>query len=160
VVFGLGARGLSEKIGIGEKFASKLIHTLVKTFPVAFDWVSSQSPDGDNMAKDRFGRRRRFRERDFYKIRNFSVQSPASMICLRKLVRLHEALGGLGRICFHVHDGYYMVCAVDKVDSVCEAGMAILEEEDPLFPGLRLRASCYSGARLDQMEPTKLGAAL
>jgi hypothetical protein len=160
VVFGLGARSLAENIGVEEKFASKLIHTLVKTFPVAFDWVSSQSPDGDSMAKDRFGRRRRFKERDFYKIRNFSVQSPASMICLRKLVRLHEALGGLGRICFHVHDGYYVVCAVDKVDSVCEAGMAVLEEEDPLFPGLRLRASCYSGGRLDRMEPAKSGAAL
>ncbi len=160
VVFGLGSRSLAERMGVQEKFASKLIDTLVKTFPVAFDWVSSQSPDGDNMAKDRFGRRRRFRERDFYKTRNFSVQSPASMICLRKLVRLHEAIEGLGRICFHVHDGYYVVCAVDKVDSVREAGMAVLEEEDPLFPGLRLRASCHSGSRLDQMEPTESGAAL
>ena len=159
VVFGQGSRSLAENIGVEEKFASKLIDTLVKTFPVAFDWVSAQSPNGDNMATDRFGRRRRFKEHEFYKIRNFAVQSPASMICLRKLVRLHEAIKGLGRICFHVHDGYYVVCAVDKVDSVCEAGMAVLEEEDPLFPGLRLRASCYSGGRLDQMEPTKSGAA-
>lgn len=160
VVFGLGARRLSERIGVDENFAARLIDRLVKTFPVAFDWVSSQSPDGDNMAKDRFGRRRRFNEREFYKTRNFSVQSPASMICLRKLVRLHEALDGLGRVCFHVHDGYCVVCAVDKVDSVCEAGLAVLEEEDPLFPGLRLRASCESGGRLDQMTPTKSGVAL
>lgn len=160
VVFGLGARGLSEKIKVAENFAARLIDKLVKTFPVAFGWVSSQSPDGDNMAKDRFGRRRRFSERDFYKIRNFSVQSPASMICLRKLVRLHEALDGLGRICFHVHDGYCVVCAEDKVDSVCEAGAAALEEEDSLFPGLKLKVSCESGRRLDCMTPTKTGVSL
>lgn len=160
VVFGLGARGLAERIGVEEFFAARLIDRLVKTFPVAFDWVSSQLPDGDNMAKDRFGRRRRFSGRDSYKTRNFSVQSPASMICLRKLVRLQESLEGLGRVCFHVHDGYCVVCAVDKVDSVCEAGMAVLEEEDPLFPGLRLRASCETGGRLDQMKPTKTGVAL
>lgn len=160
VAFGLGFRGLADRIGVDENFAARLIDRLVKTFPVAFDWISTQSPDGDNMAKDRFGRRRRFIERDFYKIRNFSVQSPASMICLRKLVRLHEALKGLGRVCFHVHDGYCVVCAVDKVDSVCEAGLAVLEEEDPLFRGLALRASCESGGRLDQMTPIKLGVAL
>ena len=160
VVFGLGPRSLAEQIGVEEKFAAKLIDTIVKTFPVAFDWVSAQSPDGDNTARDRFGRRRRFRERDFYKIRNFSVQSPASMICLKKLVRLHQAIDGLGRICFHVHDGYCVVCAADKVDSVYEAGMAVLEEEDPLFPGLNLRASCQFGGRLDQMKPIKSGVAL
>ena len=158
VVFGQGSRSLASRLGWEEKFASRIIDTLVKTFPVAFDWVSSQSPNGDNMAVDFFGRRRRFDEREFYKVRNFSVQSPASMICLRKLVRLHESLSDLARVCFHVHDGYYVVCAADKVDDVFEVGMKALEEEDVLFPGLRLKASCHFGNRLDELKPIARGA--
>lgn len=157
VAFGQGARSLSSRLGVEEKFASKIIDTLVKTFPVAFDWVSSQSPDGDNMAEDFFGRRRGFYEHEFYKVRNFSVQSPASMICLRKLVRLHESVSGLARICFHVHDGYCVVCAADKAETVFDVGMNALEEEDPLFPGLRLKASCHFGNRLDQLKPLSRG---
>lgn len=157
VVFGQGARSLASRIGKEEKIASRIIDTLVKTFPVAFDWVSSQSPDGDNMAEDFFGRRRRFEEHEFYKVRNFSVQSPASMICLRKLVRLHESLSDVARVCFHVHDGYYVVCAADKVDDVFDLGMKALEEEDPIFPGLRLKASCHFGNRLDELKPISRG---
>lgn len=149
VVFGQGARSLAERIGREEKIAAGIIDRLVDSFPVAFDWVRSQSPDGDDMAVDRFGRRRAFVGRELYKIRNFAVQSPASMICLRKLVRLHDALAGLGRVCFHVHDGYSVVCDKNEVDSVYEAGIRALEEEDPMFPGLRLRATCRHGNRLD-----------
>lgn len=158
VVFGQGARSLASNMGVEEKFASRVIHTLAKTFPVAFDWVSSRSPDGDYMATDFFGRRRAFSGRELYKIRNFSVQSPASMICLRKLVRLHESLSGLARVCFHVHDGYCVVCAADKADSIFDVGISALEEEDPMFPGLRLRATCGVGSRLDDLKPIKSGA--
>lgn len=157
VVFGQGPRSLAEKLGAKEEIASKIIDSLVSTFPVAFDWVSSQSPDGDNMATDRFGRRRRFDERELYKIRNFSVQSPASMICLRKLVRLHGSLSGLARVCFHVHDGYCVVCDKNEVREVSEIGTSVLEEEDPLFPGLRLRSLCCSGGSLSDLKPTKRG---
>lgn len=158
VVFGQGSRSLSERMGVGEKFASRIIDTFVQTFPVAFDWVSAQSPNGDDTAVDFFGRRRRFEGRDSYKARNFSVQSPASMICLRKLVRLHDAISGLARVCFHVHDGYCVVCAADKVDSVFRVGTEVLEEEDPLFPGLRLKTSCHFGGHLDDLKPIKTGA--
>lgn len=157
VVFGQGARSLASRIGTEEKIAAGIIDTLVKTFPVAFDWVSSQSPNGDNMAEDFFGRRRHFDEHEFYKVRNFSVQSPASMICLRKLVRLHGALSGQARVCFHVHDGYSVVCAANEVEEVLELGMKILEEEDHMFPGLRLKASCNFGNRLDDLRPIAIG---
>jgi hypothetical protein len=153
VAFGQGAKSLASRIGVEEKIAAKIIDSLVKTFPVAFDWVSSQSPDGDNIAEDFFGRRRRFDEREFYKVRNFSVQSPASMICLRKLVRLHESVSDMARICFHVHDGYCVVCDHDKVEAVFEHGIKALEEEDPIFPGLHLKASCHFGNRLDDLKP-------
>lgn len=157
VVFGQGGRSLSSRLGVEEKIATGIIDRLVSTFPVAFDWVSSQSPNGDNMASDRFGRRRVFEEQKLYKIRNFVVQSPASMICLRKLVRLHESLSGLARICFHVHDGYCVVCAKSQVDEVFELGTKVLEEEDPMFPGLRLRSACEFGNCLDNLQPINRG---
>jgi len=157
VAFGLGARSLASRFGKEEKFAARIIDRLVSTFPVAFDWVSSQSPDGDNMATDRFGRRRRFEERNLYKIRNFSVQSPASMICLRKLVRLHDSISGLARICFHVHDGYCVVCDKNQAREVFEIGTRVLEEEDEMFPGLRLRTSCVFGSELEELKPIRTG---
>lgn len=160
VVFGQGSRSLADRAGVKEEIASRIIDTLVDSFPVAFDWVTSQSPDGDDMAVDLFGRRRRFKGRELYKTRNFSVQSPASMICLRKLVRLHDALSGLARICFHVHDGYCVVCDKNKVSEVFEVGTSALEEEDSMFPGLRLRTSCVHGACLEDMKPTRTGAIL
>lgn len=158
VVFGQGPRSLAERAGIKEEIASRIIDTLVDAFPVAFDWVTSQSPDGDNMAVDFFGRRRRFKGRELYKTRNFSVQSPASMICLRKLVRLHRSLSGLARTCFHVHDGYCVVCDKNKVDEVFEVGTSVLEEEDAMFLGLRLKTSCVHGPCLEETKPTIKGA--
>jgi len=160
VVFGQGPASLAANVGMEEKNASKLIDTFVKTFPVAFDWVRSQSADGDNTATDFFGRRRIFKSHELYKIRNFSVQSPASMICLRKLVRLRESLSGRARVCFHVHDGYYLVCAKNDVDFVCEMGTSVLEEEDDLFPGLSLKTSCHFGNRLDELKPKERGQRL
>jgi hypothetical protein len=157
VAFGQGARSLSLKLGVKEKFAAEIIHRLVSTFPVAFDWVKTQSPNGDNMASDRFGRRRIFDGQKLHKIRNFVVQSPASMICLRKLVRLHESLSGRARICFHVHDGYSVICAKSQVNEVFELGTKVLEEEDPMFPGLKLRSACKFGNCLDQLEPINKG---
>lgn len=158
VVFGLGAKSLAAKFGIKEENASKIIDRLVSAFPVAFDWVKSQSADGDNMAVDRFGRRRFFKERELYKIRNFAVQSPASMICLRKLVRIHESLSGLARTCFHVHDGYCVVCDKNEVDMVFKSGIKTLEEEDNMFPGLRLRATCRYGNCLNELTKIERGA--
>jgi hypothetical protein len=153
VVFGQGASSLASKFGIKEKNAARLIDRMAKTFPVAFDWVKSQSADGNNVATDFFGRRRIFSSRHLYKIRNFSIQSPASMICLKKLVKLRDSLNGRARICFHVHDGYCLLCDKNDVDYVCKTGKKVLEEEEDIFPGLHLRTSCHFGKRLDQLEP-------
>jgi hypothetical protein len=157
VVFGQGARSLSKKLGIKEEIASKLIYKLNSTFPVAFDWVNSQTTDGNNTATDVFGRRRKFEDHELYKIKNFCIQSPASMICLRKLVRLHEALSGKAGICFHVHDGYCVLCNKNEVGFIQEIGSAALEEEDPMFPGLRLKTTCKFGHSLNDMQNIKEG---
>ena len=152
VVFGQGSRSLASRMGISEKTAATIIDKLVRTFPVAFDWVNSQSCLGDNSALDVFGRRRFFEPGELYKVRNFCIQSPSSMICLRKLVKLYEALSDRAKICFHVHDGYCVVCGRGDVDGVCETGVSILESEDELFPGLSLGVSCKVGPDLNSMQ--------
>lgn len=152
VIFGQGKSSLSGKLGISEENANKLIHRLVSSFPVAFDWVSSQSADGNNMAIDVFGRRRFFADRELYKIRNFCIQSPSSMVCLRKLVLLHDALHDKASISFHIHDGYCVICKKSQLNSVYDIATSVLEEEDSLFPGLRLKTSCSYGHSLNDMK--------
>jgi hypothetical protein len=155
VIFGLGKRGLSKKLCVSEKVAGTIIDRLVKSFSAAFDWVEGQSKFVGDTAVDAFGRKRKFEPDDVYKSRNFFIQSPASMICLRKLVRLHDDLSGLARLCFHVHDGYYAICEKSKVDEVSEAGIASLESDEEMFPGLELGTSCSSGQNLHDLQPTK-----
>jgi DNA polymerase family A len=155
VVFGQGGASLAERLKVSEKTARAVIDRLVKSFPVAFDWVQSQSAQGDNTAVDVFGRRRKFEARESYKIRNFCIQSPASMVCLRKLVKLREGLPSGARLCFHVHDGYCLVCRRSEVESVCSVGTRILEEDDDLFPGLRLSVSCKFGDDLNNLESSR-----
>ena len=152
VVFGQGPKSLSKKLGISEEIATKLIDNLVRSFPVAFNWVKSQQSDSNNLAIDAFGRKRKFSEQEQYKIKNFCIQSPASMVCLRKLVRLHEALSEKATICYHVHDGYCVLCKKKDIDLVSKIGIKTLEEEDELFPGLSLKTTCNFGNNLNNLE--------
>jgi hypothetical protein len=152
VVFGLGASSLSKKIGVSEKISKKIIDSFVKSFPTAFDWINRQSNLDSCMALDVFGRKRIFNQGEFYKSRNFFIQSPASMICLKKLVSLYMSLSEMADICFHVHDGYCLVCDRSSIDRVIDIGSEILESEDDLFPGLHLRVSCKFGLNLENLE--------
>jgi hypothetical protein len=120
--------------------------------------VNSQSVDSNNTATDAFGRKRKFEDQKQYKIKNFCIQSPASMICLKKLVRLHEVFASKASICFHVHDGYCVLCNKNEVNSVYELGTSVLEEEDPMFPGLDLKTTCKFGHSLNDMQNIIKGA--
>ena len=160
IVFGQGKYSLSKKLGISEEIAEKLIYSFNKAFPVAFAWVESQVPDSNNLATDYFGRRRKFENDDFYKAKNFCIQSPASLICLRKLVRLHEVLHEKSKICFHVHDGYCVLSKKNDINPICRLGKQVLEEEDPMFPGLHLKVTCQYGYNLNKLENYKKGEVL
>lgn len=151
VVFGQGKASLAKKLKISEKNAGMLIDRLVKAFPVAFDWVCSGSVDLDGCAQDSFLRRRFFADGERYKMRNFRIQSPASMVCLKKLVDLHACLPE-GSLRFHVHDGYCIVCDDSEVERIAEAGMRCLESPDPMFEGLYLKTSCKAGKNLNNLD--------
>jgi len=150
VVFGLGPKSLSKKLGLSEKNASKLIYKLVDTFPVAFSWVESQRVDSNNFATDFFGRRRKFSENEFYKIRNFCVQSPSNMICLKKLVDLHDSLID-AKLRFHVHDGYVISCNKREIKNVYKNAKLVLEKDDEMFLNLKLKVSCKYGKKLNNL---------
>jgi hypothetical protein len=155
VIFGQGSNSLSKRLGINEKFAEKLIYKLEQTFPVAFDWVKSQTVDSNNYATDIFGRRRKFQKEELYKIRNFCIQSPSNMICLRKLVKLHESINNKAKIFFHIHDGYAIACKRKDLKLVFELGKKALEEDDDLFPNLKLKTSCHFGEHLNNLKNIK-----
>lgn len=155
VIFGQGANSLSSRLGINEKNASKLIYKLNQAFPVAFTWINSQVSDCNNFATDLFGRRRKFTENEFYKIKNFCIQSPANMICLRKLVKLYEILDNKANILFHIHDGYCISCKKKEIKHVYEICKNALEQDDVLFPGLKLKTSCVYGDNLNNLKNIK-----
>lgn len=152
VVFGQGSLSLSKKLGLEEKISKMLINSLKKAFPTAFGWVNDQPIDSENYAFDVFGRKRKFEKNDVYKIKNFCIQSPASMICLKKLVALHECLKDKASLCFHVHDGYCVTCDKNNVNSVADLAINALQKDEDLFPDLRLSVTCKFGKKLNYLK--------
>jgi hypothetical protein len=155
VVFGQGYYSLSKKLGLEEKISKMLIDSLRKTFPTAFKWVDDQTTNAEHYAFDIFGRKRKFEESDRYKIKNFCIQSPASMICLKKLVSLHYEIENKARICFHVHDGYCLVCNKNNLSQIVNLAKNILEKEEDMFPDLKLSVVCKFGQNLNNLKDIK-----
>ena len=100
-----------------------------------------------------FFRRRKFDKNELYKLKNFCIQSPSSMICLRKLVKLHTCSKENNyNIVFHVHDGYIISCNKKDIKKIHKIVKNILEEEDEMFPGLVLKSSCSFGYNLNKLK--------
>jgi hypothetical protein len=151
-IYGQGAASLSEKTKIPEETCLNLIHRLKELFPVAFGYLSNcQKSAVDGRALDVLGRPRTFPEDKLYIIRNFVVQAPAAMVCLEKLVALHDALLNSGHIVASVHDGYSIVCHRARYVEVVKKGLEVLEAESILCPGLKFRAACKVGDRLNEL---------
>jgi hypothetical protein len=146
VVYGLGANGLSEKNTWPISAAKRLIGNIYNEFSVALEWIEKQQNAYQGKAIDYFGRNRDVDEQ--YKVRNFVVQSPASILCLDKLIQLREALKGVGRVGMHVHDGYGVFTTKANIRQAADLAKKSLESESLLFPGLKLKVSCKSGEKL------------
>lgn len=156
VVFGQGSFSLSKKLGLEEKISKMLIDRLKNTFQDSFDWIEDQHLNiENNIAFDVFGRVRKFDQSDTYKIKNFCIQSPASMICLKKLVVLYELIKEYAKLCFHVHDGYCLLCNKNNLHKVVDIAFYALEKEEDMFPNLKLNVSCKFGKKLNNLEEYK-----
>lgn len=150
IVYGQSAYGLSSSIKIDEEVADKLIFKVKKIFNKTFNWIENYKVV-DGVCYDYFGRRRIFKE-SLYPIRNFLVQSPASLICLNNLIKLNEALIGYGNLMCSIHDGYIVVANKSSVELVKILGKSVLEAENDFCPGLVLKVNCKSGQSLDKLE--------
>ena len=155
VAFGMGAATLAKRNEVSEETAKTIISRIYKKFPVAMGWLSNKDVK-DNRAIDYYGRNRLFEE-EYYRtqLRNFHIQAPASIVCLHKLVKLYKIIQGIARISFHVHDGYYIIPNVGQEINVLNLCKEMLEAEDELYPGLRLRVKAYRGRNLDQLKVVK-----
>jgi DNA polymerase I-like protein with 3'-5' exonuclease and polymerase domains len=149
VAYGLGAKALAYKLKISEATASRLWANIYKKFPQAMGWLRNQEIIGGEVC-DAFGRCRKFEE-DLYKIRNFVVQSPASLLCLDKLVVLRHDLGNIAKVVAHVHDGYILSAHATIAQQAKEMAVKSLETESEFFPGLKLKVSCRMGQDLNNL---------
>ena len=153
VVYGQSGSSVAKKLGIKDEAGKMLVANINRFFPKAMSWIQEQQEtfDANSFATDYFGRRRRFEEQQ-YKIRNFVVQAPASIICLHKLVRLHDVIQENSEIVFHIHDGYGIVTHKSNT-KVADIVIKTLEAKESFYPGLRLRVSGSQGESLSSLKP-------
>jgi hypothetical protein len=156
IVFGQGAKAISEIFGCTETDAVGLIKALKIKFSRSFAYVDAfqYGITEDKMVEDHFGRKRHFQADMSYLVRNFVVQAPASIVCLEKLIDLYRIVGE--KLIFSIHDGYVIRCdpKVDKQLIVkCKKS---LESASSMAPGLQLSANCELGVKLDKTKSIKL----
>lgn len=157
VIYGQTANSLSKVLDISVDQSEKFINNLRDKFPASFHFVEKAANDAKNQGccVDYFGRKRIFDEGSYYKARNFVVQSPASLICLYYLVQLYKGTKNLFSLVFHVHDGYFMAISRENLQSGYRVAKNILESENELIAGLRLKVSSKIGLKLDGMQTTE-----
>jgi DNA polymerase I-like protein with 3'-5' exonuclease and polymerase domains len=115
------------------------------------EYVESQSVGIDGFARDYYGKKRFF-GKDSYLIRNFAIQSPASTICLDKLVKIDKELVD-ARLAMHVHDGYVLYVRPSDCRKVYNLARDIMEsDDDSLYPNLKLKISCEVGDSLNELK--------
>ena len=153
VIYGMSAPTLAEKLKIEEATAETIVKRIYELFSPALKWVQAYQDQvkEKGYADDIFGKRRYFDGKE-YRGRNFSVQSPASIVCLEKLIQLYQVLVPFTKLAYHVHDGYMVYTTKDQWKEVYKRAMLALASESQLCPGLRLRVSAKAGKNLNQLK--------
>ena len=154
VIYGQLAYGLSQKCNVELHIAETIISRINTLFPLALAFVEGyqKQVQENGYAKDIFGKRRIFEEGKDYLARNFSVQSPAAVVCLDKLTRLYYALKEKTDLAFSVHDGYVLYATKENWKTIYKIAFDVLSSESAFCPGLRLRVTCRAGRNLDDLK--------
>ena len=151
-IYGQGEAGLANSLDISREQASIYIQKLHTTFKKSFEFVESQQKKAHetNEVVDFFGRKRKLKKEDSYKARNFSVQSPAAMLCLEALNNLQSESNQIYKIVFHVHDGY-CIAAHDKhlQEAYLLAKKTLVQKSK--FMDIELSVSSKVGKNLNKM---------
>lgn len=150
VFYGMGVDSLSKKINWPINNVKKIINKIYNMFPTAMEWMIDQENSiKNNYAIDVFGRRRLFEES--YKIRNFAIQSPASLVCIDRLNKLKESLDTNVKVCMHIHDGYILFCEKSNLEKSCLKAKNVLEETSNFYADLKLKTVCSVGRDLNDL---------
>lgn len=153
-IYGLSATGLAEKCKFSERLATTVINRLNEQFAKSFRYVEQFQEDAkQGVVRDHFGRKRFFSEA-YYKARNTAIQSPATAICLERLIALHTL--NVSPILMSIHDGFVVSANPKNVRDVIVAVRECLQAESSLAPGLRLKVSCKIGRTLSEADMSKL----
>lgn len=156
--YGQSAETLCKKLAddgfkISDTLAKKMSADVHRLFAKAMAWIRDTVP-ADGVAEDYYGRRRILPD-NFFRARNFSVQSPASLICLDRLVHLYTELREMARVVAHVHDGYLIAVPVAHQRDVLRRAAEALEAESGLAPGLRLKVNYKLGKNFGELVEAK-----
>lgn len=155
VIYGQSAYSLSQRCGIALDAAEIIAERIDSCFPVALAFVEGFQRQFQELgyAKDIFGKRRSsFEEGKEYSVRNFAVQSPASVVCLEKLTHLYFALKDKTNLAYTVHDGYAVYATKENWKTIAKIGRDVLTGDSDFCPGLRLRVTCRAGRNLDDLK--------
>ena len=155
VIYGQAAYSLSSRSGLAIDVAEMIIERIYNLFSTALSFVDNHQKQllEQKFAKDFFCKRRyNFEEGKEYIVRNFSIQSPSSTICLEKLNKLYFALKDLTNIAYTVHDGYVVYVTKKNFKRVRKIGCEVLTSESEICPGLRLRVTCRAGKYLHNLK--------
>lgn len=153
IVYGQLSNSLSQTLEISENTAKEIIFRLRKLFPTVFEFSDNAQEEAkrNGYVKDFFSRIRYF-EDNYYKARNFVVQSPAALLCLEKLVCLHKNLNIKNeKIVFSIHDGYGITTNKSNSLAIYPQINKVLESKSQFMPNCNLTASLKIGKRLNNM---------
>ena len=154
IIYGLGYHTLASLLNISEKEALLIISSLKSLFPSVFEFTEQAEDDAKNngYVVDIFGRKRILTSQ-FYKAKNFAIQSPAAFLCLEKLVNLHESLDHKNvKIAYHVHDGYCLMMEKKYFLNYFKKLKDVLESSSIFLPELKLKISMEVGRNLTNMQ--------
>ncbi len=152
IIYGQQAPGLAHSLAISDSTAERIVTKIYNLIPIALKWIESQHVNEQNVCTDVHGRKRVLEDR-LHRIRDFVVQSPAALVCLEKLVKLHEAIRGYGRIACHIHDGYLLYAGTTQVKMVSAIAKEVLEGDSEMCPGVKLKVTCKTGRSLADLQP-------
>lgn len=153
VIYGMSVDSAAKELEIPFETADRIVSRERKLFPRSFQWIEEFQNMPGNIRSDYFGKQRVFEDLSYsIPIRNFGVQPPAALVCLEKLIRLHDAIKSYAKIVCHVHDGYYICANKSVLGTVCLLAKEALESESELCPGLKLRCSCKVGTTLTEVK--------
>lgn len=152
IIYGQAPSSLSHSLSISENTAQEIILRLRKLFPRVFEFSDNAQDEAkrNGCVKDFFSRTRYF-EDNYYKARNFVVQAPAALMCLEKLVLLHQNINQDSKIVFSIHDGYGLTANKANSLEIYPKIKRILESKSLLMPNCNLEISFKIGKRLNNM---------